>query len=283
MKVVKKIKDAKKIIKTVKTKGKVVGFIPTMGALHQGHLSLIRRAKAKCDYVTVSIFVNPTQFGPGEDYRHYPRNEKQDLRLARQEKVDLIFAPGVSDIYPDEQLSVVEVRKIQDRLCGRFRPGHFQGVATIVTKLFNIIQPDIAFFGQKDAQQAQVIKKMVKDLNMDIKIEISPIIREEDGLAMSSRNAYLSPRERKAATILYKSLKMARDLIKNGEKKADKIIKKMRQLISKESKARIDYIEIVDPQSLSAVKTIKKEVLVTLAIWIGEARLIDNIKVRGNN
>ena len=283
MKVAKTIKEARKIIKAAKKKGNVIGFVPTMGALHQGHLSLMRAAKNRCDYVAVSIFVNPTQFGAGSDYRRYPRNLEKDLKIARQTKIDLVFVPKVPEMYPDEQLSWVEVRKMQDGLCGRFRPGHFQGVATVVTKLFNIVQPDKAFFGQKDAQQARIIKKMVKDLNLDIKIEILPTVREKDGLAMSSRNTYLNSRERKAAAVLYKSLKEAGCLIKNGEKNPGKVIQGMRRLIEKEPLAGIDYIERVDPASLAPLKIIKNEVLVSLAVWIGKARLIDNLKVRGGS
>ncbi len=281
MKIVKTIKEARRIIKRAKKKGDVIGFVPTMGALHQGHLSLMRAAKNKCDYVVVSIFVNPTQFRRGGGYRRYPRNLEKDLKLARQTKIDLIFIPKVLEMYPEEQLGWVEVRKMQARLCGRFRPGHFQGVATVVTKLFNIVQPDKAFFGQKDAQQARIIKKMVKDLNLDIKIEILPTVREKDGLAMSSRNAYLNSRERKAAAVLYKSLRAGECLIKSGQRAANKIIQEMRRLIKKEPLAGIDYIEIVDPESLASLKMIKNEVLISLAVWIGKARLIDNLKVRG--
>ncbi len=283
MKVIKTIKEVRKIVNVLKKEGKTIGFVPTMGALHQGHFSLIAAAKEKCDYAVISIFVNPTQFDQADDFRRYPRNLEKDLKLARQAGVDLIFTPDVSELYPEEQLSWVRVRKMSDGLCGRSRTGHFQGVATVVMKLFNIVQPDIALFGQKDAQQAQIIKKMVRDLNTDIKIDILPIVREEDGLAISSRNSYLNSRERKAALILYSSLKEASSLIKSGEKSTDTIIRKIRYLIKKEPLAKIDYIEIVDPESLAPVKKIKKEVLITLAVWIGKARLIDNLKARGEN
>ncbi len=279
MKIVKKIKEVREIITSVKKKGKIIGFVPTMGALHQGHLSLMRAARKKCGYVVISIFVNPTQFGPREDYRRYPRNLARDLKLIREAQVDLVFTPAVSEMYPDEQLTWVEVKKMQDGLCGRSRPGHFQGVATVVAKLFNIVQPDTAFLGEKDFQQAQIIKRMVKDLNMNIKIEALPTIREKDGLAMSSRNNYLNPKEREAAAVLHKSLKMAVGLVEDGEKKSGKIIQKMRGVINQEPLAKIDYIQIVEPENLRPVKTIQKEALIALAVWIGKTRLIDNIRI----
>lgn len=272
------IKKTRKIINQAKEKRKIVGFVPTMGALHLGHLSLIRQAKKDTDFVVVSIFVNPIQFAPGEDYRSYPRDFKKDSQLLRKEGVDLVFYPTPEIMYPQDFSTYVEETFLSKPLCGKRRPGHFRGVCVVVTKLFNIIQPDISYFGAKDYQQAQVIKKMVRDLNFPLKIKICPTVREPDGLAMSSRNSYLTPKEREEATCLYQSLLLARRLIKKGEKDAEKIKKTMKKLILKKaSSPKIDYIEIVDPDSLRKVSLINKRVLVAVAVYIGKARLIDNM------
>jgi len=281
MRTIKTIKEMKGIVKDLKKKGKTIGFVPTMGYLHEGHLSLIRESVKRSDKTVVSVFVNPTQFSPGEDYDRYPRDIERDRKLLEIEKVDYLFYPSVEEMYPEGYKTYVETVDLQDKLCGRSRPGHFRGVCTVVLKLFNIVQPDIAFFGQKDAQQAIIIKRMVKDLNLDIKIEVMPIIREEDGLAMSSRNTYLNPEERKQATVLYRSLQLAEELIEKGERNSELIISKMRELIEAEPSARIDYVEIVDLEELNPIKEIKDKALIALAVYIGNTRLIDNMIVSG--
>jgi len=277
MRLICSIKKMYEFSKTAHLKGKTIGFVPTMGYLHEGHLSLIRKARKENDLVVVSIFVNPLQFGPKEDFKRYPRDLKRDMKMAKEAGADLIFYPDAKDMYPDGFKTYVNVEELSDKLCGKFRPGHFKGVATVVTKLFNIVSPDIAYFGQKDAQQAIIIKRMVKDLNIPIKIKVLPIVRERDGLAMSSRNTYLNEKERKDALVLYQALNLAKDLIKRGITDTDKIIKKMRQLIKKKKNAKIDYIEIVEMDNLSPVKKVSGKCLIALAVWIGKTRLIDNI------
>lgn len=256
-----------------------VGFVPTMGALHEGHQELVKKAKLLADFVVVSIFVNPIQFGPKEDFRRYPRNFKQDRRLLTKLGVDVIFYPDVKQMYPNDFSTYVEVEGLTRHLCGRSRPGHFRGVATVVAKLFHIVKPHIAVFGQKDAQQAQVIKRMVQDLNFDIRIVVVPTVREPDGLAISSRNTYLTPAQRRQAPVLYQSLQMAARLIRSGVTDAGKVRQAMRQLISRQPDARIDYVEIVDWESLEPVRKIEGKVLIALAVYFGRARLIDNIIV----
>jgi pantoate--beta-alanine ligase len=254
-----------------------VGFVPTMGYLHEGHLVLVRRARAGNSSVIVSIFVNPTQFGPQEDFAKYPRDPKRDLAMLEKEKVDLVFMPSVVEMYPLQFSSWVEVGKISERLEGASRPGHFRGVATVVAKLFNIVQPDRAYFGQKDAQQLVVIKKMVADLNMDLEIVGVPTVREPDGLAMSSRNIYLNPEERKAALVLYQALTLAQKLWSQGEKDAQAIRQKMTGLIQKQPLAHIDYISIADAETLDELDIVKPPAIVSLAVKIGRTRLIDNV------
>lgn len=276
----KSIERTRKTIRQAKEKRKIIGFIPTMGALHLGHLSLIREARKDTDFVVVSIFVNPIQFVPGEDYRKYPRNFKKDNYFLKKEGVDLVFYPTPKIMYPQGFSTYVEETSLSEPLCGESRPGHFRGVCTVVAKLFNIIQPDVSYFGEKDYQQAQVIKRMVRDLNFPLKVKVCPTVRETDGLAMSSRNFYLNQRERKEATCLYQSLLLARRLIKKGEKDSKKIKKAMRNLILRTApSAKIDYIEIVDPVSLRKVSVVNKRVLVAVAVYVGRARLIDNIAV----
>lgn len=279
MNIAKTIKEVRDIIKKEKSKGKTIGFVPTMGYLHEGHLSLVRRAKEETDFVVVSIFVNPLQFGPKEDFKEYPRDLERDIKLLEEVKADLLFAPEVEEMYPPGYKTYVEVTEITDVLCGASRPGHFKGVTTVVAKLFNIVKPDKAFFGQKDAQQVAVIKKMVKDLNMDLEIVPVPTVREEDGLAMSSRNVYLNTEERKAAPILYKSLQRAKELIEKGEKNSTTILKEMEEMISKEPLAKIDYIEIVDGETLKRKDKVEGNILIALAVKIGRTRLIDNIQM----
>jgi len=257
-----------------------VGFVPTMGYLHGGHLALVKQAKMENSAVIVSIYVNPTQFGPREDFGAYPRELNRDLELLRGEGVDIVFVPSDEEMYPPEFSSWVDVEKVTERLEGASRPGHFRGVATIVVKLFNIVQPTRAYFGQKDAQQAVVIKRMVADLNMGIEVEVVPTVRESDGLAMSSRNIYLSPGERQAATVLFKALNLARQLRKDGEKDAEKIRRQMVSLIQKEPLAQIDYVSIADAETLEELDLIDRPALTSLAVRIGKTRLIDNMPLK---
>jgi pantoate--beta-alanine ligase len=253
-----------------------VGFVPTMGYLHEGHLSLVRQARADNSSVVVSIFVNPTQFGPGEDFKSYPRDTRRDLAML-EPMTDIVFMPSTAEMYPDGFDSRVEVDSITDRLEGASRPGHFRGVTTVVAKLFNIVQPTRAYFGQKDAQQAAVIKKMVADLNMNLEIVTLPTVREPDGLAMSSRNTYLNPGQRRAATVLYKSLKLAQELWLHGESSTDEIHHKMTELITKEPLADIDYLSIADAETLEELDTVSAKAIVSIAVKFGRTRLIDNI------
>jgi len=255
-----------------------VGFVPTMGYLHEGHLELARRARAENRNVVVSIFVNPTQFGPKEDYASYPRDPERDLAMLKKEGVNIVFMPSAEDMYPPRYSTWVNVEKVTERLEGAIRPGHFRGVATVVAKLFNIVQPDKAYFGQKDAQQVVVVKKMVSDLNMNLEVVVVPTVREPDGLAMSSRNVYLNPEERKAALVLYESLKLAQKLWDKGERNADVIRKQMTALIQSEPRAeRIDYVSIADAETLEELDRIDRPAVVSLAVKIGKPRLIDNI------
>lgn len=269
-----------KIIKGFKLRKKTIGFVPTMGALHEGHLSLIRQARRDNDIVAVSIFVNPKQFGPKEDLREYPCPIGKDLNLCQKEKVDFIFLPKPQDIYPASFSTYIKVEGLSEVLCGKSRPGHFKGVVTVVAKLLNIIQPDVLYLGQKDAQQAVIIKKMVSDLNIPVKIRIMPTVREKDGLALSSRNIYLNKSEREEAVVLSKALKLGGFLIKNGSCNTKRIVTRMRNLIKKEQSARIDYIEIVDMESLKPVKTVTSNSLIALAVRIGKVRLIDNLIIK---
>lgn len=263
----------------VKSEGKTIGLVPTMGFLHEGHLSLVRQAKACSDVVIVSIFVNPTQFGPGEDFDEYPRSMEKDTAACLREGVDAMFSPTADEMYPNPYLTYVNVEKITERLCGKLRPGHFRGVATVVTKLFNIVAPDKAFFGQKDAQQLMVIRQMVKDLNMRIEVIPVPIVREPDGVAMSSRNKYLSPQERQSAKCLYRALLHAKELICEGERDSARIADAVRGIIESEPLAQVDYIEISDADTLEEISKVEGNVLIALAVKFGSARLIDNIVV----
>jgi pantoate--beta-alanine ligase len=274
MKVIETIAEVKKARHELKGS---VGFVPTMGYLHEGHLSLVKRARAENDTATASIFVNPTQFGPKEDFESYPRDTERDLALLEKEKTDIVFMPSAAEIYPPRFNSWVEVEDITGRLEGASRPGHFRGVTTVVAKLFNIVEPTRAYFGQKDAQQLAVIKKMVKDLNMDLEIVACPTVREPDGLAMSSRNTYLNPEERNVATVLYQSLNLAKEMWLKGEKNADKIRREMTGLIRRQPLAHIDYVSIADNETLEELEEIKTPALVSLAVKIGKPRLIDNI------
>ena len=254
-----------------------VGLVPTMGYLHEGHLALVRQARRENSVVIASVYVNPSQFGPSEDFGVYPRDLDRDLGLLRKEKTDIVFAPPDDEMYPSVFSSWVDVEKITERLEGASRPGHFRGVTTIVAKLFNIVQPTRAYFGQKDAQQVVVIKRMAADLNMDLEIVTVPTVRESDGLAMSSRNIHLSPKERQAATVLFKALALAQSLTSGGEQDAEKIRDQMAALIQREPLARLDYVSIADAENLEELDLLDRPAVASLAVRIGETRLIDNI------
>jgi len=269
--------DKMKVFSRIKRKsGKSIGLVPTMGYFHDGHVSLIRNARKQNDVVVVSVFVNPTQFGANEDYRQYPRDPARDKEIAKREGADIFFCPNKEQMYPSGFSTSVEVEKLTGNLCGISRPGHFKGVSTIVAKLFEITKPDIAYFGQKDAQQAAVIKKMVADLNMDVMIKILPIVRETDGLAMSSRNVYLKKNEREDALILHQSLKKAEDLFAGGERSSRRLVSSIKEMIDSKKTVRVDYVKVVDCETLKAVDQIKDKALMALAVFIGKTRLIDN-------
>ena len=277
MKVVGTIKEVRELVKEWKKNGETVGFVPTMGYLHEGHGSLITKARENNDKVVVSIFVNPMQFGPTEDLDSYPRDSEKDSKFCESLGADLIFHPEPEEMYHEDFSSYVDMSVLTEELCGLSRPVHFRGVCTVVTKLFNIVQPDNAYFGQKDAQQLAIIKHMVQDLNMDINVVGCPIVREEDGLAKSSRNTYLSPEERKAALILSKTVKLAKELIDAGEKDADVVVAKMKENIETEPMAKIDYVKAVNGLTMQQQKEIKAPMLIAMAVYIGKTRLIDNM------
>lgn len=274
--IVNRIEDVRNTVKEWKKQGLSVGFVPTMGYLHDGHQSLIKKAYEENDRIVVSIFVNPMQFGPTEDLDTYPRDLERDSKICKDAGANLIFHPEDKEMYKNDFLTFVDVNGLTEGLCAKSRPIHFRGVCTVVTKLLNIVYPDRIYFGQKDAQQLAIIKRMVRDLNIDVEVIGCPIVREEDGLARSSRNVYLSTEERKAATILNKSLSKAKTLIENGEKSSEVIINQIKETINSEPLARIDYVEVVDSLSMEKVKYIEKSVLVAMAVYIGETRLIDN-------
>jgi len=280
MKIVKSIKEMQEISTALKRKGKIIGFVPTMGYLHEGHLSLMRLAKKKSDAVVVSIFVNPLQFGPKEDFRRYPRDLKRDTKLARKAGCDILFVPGKKKMYPERYSTNVIVEKLADTLEGKFRTGHFKGVTTVVAKLFNIVQPDLAFFGQKDAQQVVIIQKMAQDLNFNLKIVVGPTVREASGLALSSRNRYLAEDEKKTAKVLFEALKRVQSLIEQGEINSFKIIHEMEKMILSRPKTIIDYIAITDSKTLVPLEKLSGEALITLAVFVGSTRLIDNLKLK---
>jgi len=279
MKLIKTIDEMRAFRYAARKSSKRLGLVPTMGALHEGHLSLVRAARDTSDIVVVSIFVNPTQFGPNEDFAKYPRNLESDSKMLEHEQVDVIFAPSVNDMYPGGAVTWVTVEEMSDRLCGRSRPGHFRGVTTVVSKLFHIIEPDVAFFGQKDAAQVAIIRRMVRDLNMPVEIEVGAIVREPDGLALSSRNAYLNPEERKSALIVHRSLQQSQTLFEEGERNSAKLIAAGKQEFARKPNARLDYFEIVDPDSLEPISLISNRALIAVAAFIGNTRLIDNIIV----
>ncbi len=279
MRIIRKVDQMSSVAESLQQDGKIIGFVPTMGFLHEGHLSLMRIARKKCDVLVVSIFVNPTQFAPNEDLDKYPRDFKRDETLCEKENVDIVFYPSTAEMYPEGYRTEVKVKALGDILCGASRPTHFAGVTTVVAKLFNIVKPNIAVFGQKDAQQAVIINRMAEDLNFGIDIIIAPIIRENHGLAMSSRNKYLSQKERKTAPVLYRALTEAKDVIKSGEMKSSReIIEMIRARILTAGDFDIDYIAIVDPKNFEIIDVIgKSDVLILLAAKIGRTRLIDNV------
>ncbi|EHE0558839.1 pantoate--beta-alanine ligase [Campylobacter upsaliensis] len=275
MQIINNIKDLKNIIKKWKNQGLSIGYVPTMGYLHEGHLSLIKKA-SKNDKIIVSIFVNPMQFGVNEDLATYPRDLERDAKLCENEGVAVLFMPSVEQMYPKDFSSYVDMNSLTDKLCGAKREGHFRGVCTILMKFFHLITPDVAYFGQKDAQQCAVVKHMVEDLNLDLEIEICPIVREKDGLAKSSRNVYLNEAERKAALVLSRAIFLGENLIQKGERESKIILQAMREELQKESLARIDYIELVNPKTMQNLERIEDSALGALAVYIGKTRLIDN-------
>ena len=277
MKICASISEARSACRDARANHRRVGLVPTMGALHEGHLSLVRAARAQCDVVAVSIFVNPTQFGPAEDLSKYPRQFERDCRLLEQEGVDILFAPSIEEMYPQGAISWVVVEGLSEKLDGRSRPGHFRGVTTVVAKLFHVIEPDAAYFGQKDAAQLAVIRRMVRDLDFPVEIVACPIVREADGLAMSSRNAYLNREERQRAMVLQRSLQEARRQFDAGERLAARLIAAAKEVFVREPQVRLDYFEVVDPEMLDPVEHISGRTLVAVAAFVGTTRLIDNV------
>lgn len=280
MKLVGTVAETKSLCRQWRRDGKRIGLVPTMGYLHEGHLSLVRASKERDDVTVVSIFVNPAQFGPNEDFKKYPRDLDKDAAYLRQAGVDALFHPEAAEMYPPGYRTYVEVEGLQDRLCGKSRPGHFRGVATIVLKLFDVVAPDRAYFGAKDAQQVLILRRMARDLDLDVEVVTCPLVREPDGLALSSRNAYLAPPERKAALALSTGLRWAEKAVAAGERDAARLVAGVRSVIESEPLARIDYVEAVDPETLDSVAELRGEVLVALAVFIGATRLIDNIRLR---
>jgi len=272
--------EMKRLGRKRKSEGRTAGLVPTMGYLHEGHLSLVRESKKRTGLTVVSIFVNPAQFGPGEDFQRYPRDLERDSGLLEKEGADILFHPSAGEMYPPGYKTYAEVVEIGDRLCGKSRPGHFRGVATVVLKLLNIVEPEVAFFGWKDAQQVVLLRKMAADLNLATEIAACPLVREPDGLAMSSRNSYLSPDERKAALVLSRSLGQAERAIRAGERDPEKLIAGIRSMIAAEPLARVDYVEIADMKELLSLGRLEGDVLIALAVFFGTTRLIDNIRVR---
>jgi pantoate--beta-alanine ligase len=282
MEIVRTVSWMKQIGRAARHEDRILGFVPTMGALHKGHASLVQAAKAQCAPVVVSIFVNPKQFGPAEDFQKYPRTLESDRTLLESLGVDYLFAPPAEEIYPQSFRTLVNVEGLGNRLEGRSRPGHFQGVATVVLKLFEIVQPRFAYFGRKDAQQCRVVQQMAADLNLDTEVVVSPIVREPDGLALSSRNAYLSPDDRRAATALFRSLEAVKAEISAGQRDTAHLIATARHLLDSEPGVKTDYVEIVDAESLEPVTVLRKRSLVLIAAHVGKTRLIDNALIEPN-
>ena len=280
MQVIKTIQAMKERSSQARAEGEVIVFVPTMGFFHEGHLSLMREGRKLGDLLVVSLFVNPTQFGPNEDFKNYPRDFERDRKMAEGVGTDILFAPESGEMYPSDHQTLVRVEKVTQNLCGRSRPAHFQGVATVVAMLFEIVMPDVAIFGEKDYQQLVTIKQMVRDLHMNVEVVGMPTVRESDGLAMSSRNTYLLPEERKAALSLYRSLQKAKELLQNGERNADQILQEMRRILQAEPLVNIDYAQICDARTLMDVNRIEGNVVVALAAYLGKTRLIDNLVFR---
>jgi len=279
MLVVQTVAEVRNECKRLRAGGKTLGLVPTMGALHEGHISLVRMARASCDFVAVSIFVNPTQFGPKEDFTKYPRNLERDCQILEQAGADLVFVPSVEEMYPAGATTIVEVTGLSDRLDGASRPGHFRGVATVVSKLFHIFTPDRAFFGQKDAAQVAVLRKMVRDLLFGVQIEVCPTVREADGLAMSSRNAYLSAEQRRQALVLSRALRTIEGLVRQGEKDSGKLTAAALRVFGEEPAVEVEFCRIVDPSTLEDVADVRHGALVAVAARVGSTRLIDNVLV----
>jgi pantoate--beta-alanine ligase len=277
MKISETIEDTRAVCRAARSGGKRLGFVPTMGALHEGHLSLVRAAREVCDFIAASIFVNPTQFGPNEDLAKYPRSFNRDRELLEREGVAILFAPSAEEMYPTGAVTWVEVEGLSGKLDGRSRPGHFRGVTTVVAKLFHVVEPDAAFFGQKDAVQVAIVRRMVRDLNFPVEIVACPIVRESDGLAMSSRNTYLNKDERVRARVLYRSLQRVRESWEGGERSAERLKAAGRNEIQKENAVRLDYFEVVDAATLDPLEDARKGALVAVAAFVGTTRLIDNI------
>jgi pantoate--beta-alanine ligase len=277
METAKTIKAVRELVDKARESGKTIGLVPTMGALHAGHMSLIDAAVKRCDYVVVSIFVNPTQFAPGEDFGEYPRDFETDLKKCEQADVNVVFAPTANEMYPRENLSWVSLEKITNNLCGLSRPTFFRGVTTVCTKLFNIVRPDIAFFGQKDAQQAIVIRRMVQDLNMPLVIEVCPTVREKDGLALSSRNQYLTQEQRKEALLINNALTNCQAMVQEGQRNCKALVNEMHDILRRGKHIEIDYIKIVDTETVEDIEQIVRKALVAVAAKVGKTRLIDNI------
>jgi len=275
-----KISEMRSAIGKQKTKGKRIGFVPTMGFLHEGHLSLVKESLRQTDFTVVSIFVNPTQFGPDEDFKDYPRDMEKDKALLEELGIDVVFIPDAQEMYPEGFKTYVEVADLQDIFEGRSRPGHFRGVCTVVLKLFAIVRPDVAYFGQKDAQQAVIVKKMVRDLNLDVEVRILPTIREKDGLALSSRNIYLTKDQRKAALCLFWSLEKGKSMIESGERDPHAVKTEMERIIRQQALADLDYIAIVDLDNFETLYKVNKESVIAVAVYIGKIRLIDNMVVQ---
>ncbi len=277
MRIAKSIAEARAAIAELRAAGRTVGLVPTMGALHAGHLSLVRAARAACGAVVVSLFVNPTQFGPNEDFSKYPRTFDADCEMLRGEGVEVLFAPPAEEMYAPGAVTFVDVEEISGRLDGESRPGHFRGVATVVAKLFNIVGPDQAFFGQKDAAQVAVLRRMVRDLNFGLELVVCPIVREPDGLAMSSRNRYLSADDRRHALVLHRALRRMEELADAGQTASDELVEAGRAVMAGEPAAQLDYLRIVDPETLEDVSDVGRGALAAVAAWVGPARLIDNV------
>jgi len=276
MKVVHTVAGVRSRVGAARREGRRIGFVPTMGALHEGHLALVRAARAETDFVVVSVFVNPTQFGPGEDLAAYPRTLESDRAACEREGVALLFAPSTCEMYPQGFATYVVQEGLTERLCGVSRPGHFHGVCTVCAKLFNIVQPDVAFFGQKDYQQTVVIGRMIRDLNLDLALRVVPTVREPDGLAMSSRNQYLTAEQRREAVCLWQALRRAEDLVRRGETDASVLRRAMKEVIEQASEAHVDYVAIVNPDDLTDVDRVQERAVAAVAVRFGNARLIDN-------